>query len=185
MLFARSRQSENGRKHAEAVHIRFTSGAQVNIGVLNCQIEVKISRGILAIVCGFIVFVAIVRVTAAFAGTLSPDAAPMTYMVLSIVWTVAGAILAGYITARIAGSHEFPYSAALGLMMVILGVVSMRQEGVAQPGWRQIAIAGCGPISAMIGAALRVLTKTRIPPARQAAGSRSPASQSNPSMNRH
>src|SRR5207248_6896237 len=117
-------------------------------------------------------------------GSLSPDAPAMGYMVVSVVWTVAAAVLAGYVTGRSAGSHEFPYSAGLGLLMVIVGVISMRQEGATQPGWRQIAIAGCGPISAMIGAALRVLTKTRIPRERQADGNRSPASQSNPSGNR-
>jgi hypothetical protein len=35
----------------------------------------------------------------------------------------------------------------------------MRQEGVSRPGWYQVTIAGCGPISALIGAAIRLLTK--------------------------
>ena len=142
-------------------------------------------RGIAAVVAGFIVFIAIVRMLAALAGSLSPDAPAMGYLMLSLIWSIAAAVLAGYITARIAGSHEFPYSAALGLLMVVAGVISMRQEGISKPGWYQITIAGCGPVSAMIGAALRMLTKTRRPREPQAAGNRSPASQSNPSGNRH
>jgi hypothetical protein len=120
-----------------------------------------ISRSVLAVVFGFIIFFAIIRMLAALAGTLSPDAPAMGYLILSTAWTITAAILAGYITARIAGSHEFPHSAALGLLMVVVGIVSMRQEGVTQPGWHQIAIAGCGPVSALIGAALRVLMKPR------------------------
>jgi len=61
----------------------------------------------------------------------------------------------------IAGAHEFPHVAAVGLFMVWLGYMSMRAEGASQPGWEQITIAGCGPISAMVGAAIRVLTKLR------------------------
>jgi hypothetical protein len=49
----------------------------------------------------------------------------------------------------------------VGLFMVGMGFLSMRAEGATQPGWQQIAIAGCGPISAMIGGAIRVLTKLR------------------------
>ena len=49
----------------------------------------------------------------------------------------------------------------MGLLMVVVSLVSMRLEGISQPGWYQTTIAGCGPISAMIGAAIRLLTKRR------------------------
>jgi hypothetical protein len=139
--------------------VRFTSGAQVNIGEHDKL--TLLARSFLAVLFGFIVFIGIIRMLTALAGSLSPNPPAIEYLVLSLAWTVAAAVLAGFIAARIAGSHEFPHSAALGLLMVIMGVISMRQEGVTQPGWHQIAVAGCGPVSAMIGAALRVLTKTR------------------------
>jgi hypothetical protein len=85
----------------------------------------------------------------------------MNYLLLSISWTVAAAILGGYIAARVAGSHEFPHAAAVGLLMIAVSFVSMRQEGITEPGWYQTTIAGCGPVSAMIGAAIRLLTKPR------------------------
>jgi hypothetical protein len=121
----------------------------------------SLSRSILAVLFGFLVFIAVIRMLGALAASLSPNAPAMGFLVLSLVWSVAAAVLAGFITARIAGSHELPHTAALGLLMVIMGVISMRQEGVTQPGWYQITIAGCGPVSAMIGAALRMLMKTR------------------------
>jgi hypothetical protein len=122
--------------------------------------RVRIVRGVAGVLFGFIVFVAIIRMLSAFAGSLT-NAAPANYVLLSLVWTVAAAVLGGYISARIAGSHEFPHAAAVGLLIVALGFVSMRQEGASRPGWYQITIAGCGPISAMIGAAIRLLTKSR------------------------
>lgn len=82
-------------------------------------------------------------------------------LLLSVTGTIAAAIASGYITALIAGAHEFPHVAAVGILMVGTGFVSMLQEGAAKPGWYQITIGGCGPISAMIGAAVRLLTKPR------------------------
>lgn len=86
---------------------------------------------------------------------------PASGLVVNVTLTILAALVSGYATALIAGAHEFPHVAAVGMMMVGMGVVSMRQEGAAQPGWHQISIAGCGPISAMIGAAIRLLTKPR------------------------
>ncbi len=127
----------------------------------------RIVRSLLAVLCGFVVFFTMVRMMAAFAGN-GPDTSGayvngpvMHYLVVSLIWTVAGAMLAGYVTARVAGSHEFPHAAALGLLMVLLSFLSMRQQGISQPGWYQTTVAGCGPISAMLGAAVRMLTKGR------------------------
>jgi hypothetical protein len=120
----------------------------------------KIARSILGIVFGFGVFLVIVQMMSAFTGSFA-NAAPGNYLMVSVTWTVAAAVVSGYITARIAGAHEFPHAAAIGLLMIGMSVLSMRQEGASQPGWYQITIAGCGPISAMIGAAIRLLGKTR------------------------
>ena len=121
----------------------------------------RIGRSVLAALFGFGFFLAAIRVLAAFAG--SPDSGPavMNYLLLSVSWTVAAAVLGGYITALLAGAQEFPHVAAVGLMMVVASFLSMRQEGIAQPGWYQTTIAGCGPVSAMIGAAIRLLMKGR------------------------
>jgi hypothetical protein len=116
---------------------------------------------VVAVLAGFVVFLAIVRMMTGFATSLEAGGTVMNFLLVSVSWTVAGAALAGYITARLAASHEFPHAAALGLLMVVMSLVSMRQQGIAQPGWYQTTIAGCGPISAMIGAAVRQLTKPR------------------------
>jgi hypothetical protein len=118
-------------------------------------------RSVVSVLFGFGVFYVIVQMLSAFAGTLN-NAAPGNYLLASLVWTVAAAVLSGYAAARIAGAHEFPHAAAVGLLMIAMSFLSMRQEGARQPGWYQISIAGCGPISALIGAALRLLTKPRL-----------------------
>lgn len=119
----------------------------------------RIARSLVAVLAGFVLFVVFVRALSAFQGSLDAAGAVMNYLLLSVTWTVAGAIIAGYTTARLAASREFPHTAALGLLMVIMSVASMRQEGIAQPGWYQTTIAGCGPIAAMLGAAIRLLTR--------------------------
>ena len=85
----------------------------------------------------------------------------MNYLIDSVSWTVGAALIAGYITAWVAGFRELPHAAALGLLMIIASFVSMRQEGISQPGWYQTTVAGCGPLASMIGAAIRMLTKRR------------------------
>ncbi len=109
----------------------------------------RIVRSLAGIAVGFGIFLAIARVTSGIG------------LWLGIAATVAGAVLSGYVTALIAGAHEFPHVAAVGMLMIFTGFLSMRQEGATQPSSYQIAIAGCGPISAMIGAAIRLLTKPR------------------------
>jgi hypothetical protein len=116
---------------------------------------VRIARAVIAVLFGFGVFLAIVRMLSAALGSS---------LFLTVGWTIVAAVLGGYIAARIAGAHEFPHAAAVGMLMIGLSFLSMREEGVSRPGWYQITIAGCGPISALIGAAIRLLTKPRQQP---------------------
>ena len=109
----------------------------------------RIVRSAAGIVVGFALFYAAVRML------------PESGMLVNVTLTIVAALISGYVTALVAGAHEFPHAAAVGMLMVGMGVVLMRQEGAAQPGWHQISISGCGPISAMIGAAIRLLTKPR------------------------
>ena len=109
----------------------------------------RIVRSLAGILVGFGIFFAIARMVSG------------SGLWVGITATVGAALISGYVTAVIAGAHEFPHVATVGLLMIFTGFLSMRQQGASQPGWYQIAIAGCGPISAMIGAAIRLLTKRR------------------------
>ena len=109
----------------------------------------KFLRSIGGILVGFGIFFGIVRATSG------------TGLLLSVTSTIVAGVLSGYLTALIVGAHEFPHAAAVGMLMIGTGFVSMMQEGATQPGWYQISIAGCGPISAMVGAAIRLFTRPR------------------------
>lgn len=112
----------------------------------------KLLRGAVGVLLGFGFFYVVARYLAA----------PGSDLWLSLAVTIAAGAIAGYIAALVAGSHEFPWAATVGLGIVGMGVASMREAGVDRPGWYQIAIAGCGPISVMIGAAVRLLTRRRL-----------------------
>lgn len=115
----------------------------------------KFVRSLAAVAAGCAVTFAILR---GFAPAPA-DSAGMNYFMLSIAWTVAGAIAGGFVAAWIAGGREMPHAAGLGFIMVAMSFVSMKQHGASRPGWYETAVAGCGPIAAMLGAALRMLTR--------------------------
>ncbi len=112
----------------------------------------RVIRSLTSVIIGFVFVILALR--------LSPLAADQEgFQFLTVVWTIGASIVAGYITALIAGSHEFPHAATVGFLMILASFVSMRQQELTHPGWYEITVAGCGPISAMIGCALRLLTK--------------------------
>ncbi len=113
-------------------------------------------RSLLAVPIGFVLFVASIRLI-----PTPPDTYPTNYLLLNLMCTISAAVLCGYLTALIAGRYELPHAATLGVVMVMVGFLAMHQAAAKRPGWPEIAIAGCGPIAALIGGAIRVLTKHR------------------------
>jgi len=136
----------------------------------------KLLRTIAAVLTGYALIAAILRLF------------PTDIFLLAVTRTILGAIIAGFITALIAGSHEIPHAAAVGFLMIVMTFVAMRQQAILQPSLYEIAVAGCGPIACMIGAALRLLTKpakTEKPPAQPTADNPQSPSLSNPSKTPH
>ncbi len=116
----------------------------------------KVARGLIAVFSGYGLMMLVLRFFAP-----GPEGAGMHYFLTSASWTVGGALLAGFVTAWIAGERELPCASGLGLIMIAMSVVAMRNEGASRPGWYETSIAGCGPIAALLGAALRMLMKSR------------------------
>jgi len=90
----------------------------------------------------------------------APTGSGMGFFLLSAMWTVVGAMIGGYITAWIAGRHELPYAAVLGLVLITVSVTGMIRAGASRPGFYEASIAGCGPMAALLGAAIRMLVKS-------------------------
>jgi hypothetical protein len=110
----------------------------------------RFARGIAGVGIGFALFIGAVRMVS-----------PSDGLALNATCTIAAALVSGFITALIAGSHEFPWTATVGLLMVGAAFQTMRQQEILRPGWYEMTIAGCGPAAAMLGTAIRLLTKPR------------------------
>jgi hypothetical protein len=122
-------------------------------------------RGIAGVAIGFAFFVVAVRMVS-----------PSDGLMLNATCTIAAALASGFLAALIAGSHEFPWAATVGLLMIGSGFLSMRQQGLPRPGWYEMTIAGCGPVSALLGAAIWLLAKLKMKRPRDLSpgGNRSP-----------
>lgn len=125
----------------------------------------KLIRSVLGVVAGFAVMVGITT-------TLTPIVARyfraedfrllnQAFMMANLTYTVTAAVLAGFITTWIAGRKELRHAAVLGLVMIALSYYSMRQQALDRPGWYEVVLGGCGPMAAMVGAALKMLVLGR------------------------
>jgi len=85
----------------------------------------------------------------------------MNYFLLSATCIAAASMLGGLVTAFVAAGHELAHAAGLGFVMIVMSIVSMRAAGAATPGWYETSVAGCGPMAALLGAAIRLLLKPR------------------------
>jgi len=110
----------------------------------------KFVRGLIGVAVGFGFFVAALRMVS-----------PSDGLALNAACTIAAGVASGFVCALIAGSHEFPWAATIGMLMIAAGFITMRQQEIPRPGWYEMTIAGCGPAAALLGAAIRLLTKPR------------------------
>lgn len=126
----------------------------------------KLVRSVVAVVAGFVVMAGIVMLLTPvvaryyhaedFRTTMNPG-----FMMANLAYTAVAAIIGGFVTAWVAGYREIRHASALGLLMIAMSFVSMRTQGEHQPGWYEVVIGGCGPIAAMLGAALRMLVRPK------------------------
>ncbi len=125
---------------------------------------VSFLRGIAGVAIGFVLFVVAIRMVS-----------PSDGLMLNATATIAASLAAGFLTALVAGSHEVPWAATVGMLMIGSSFLAIRQEGLPRPGWYEMTIAGCGPVSALLGAAIWLLVKLKMgkPSDSRAGGNRS------------
>jgi len=116
---------------------------------------VKFARSLAAVAAGYAVMAAIIRY---FAPAPSEG---MNYFLVSAACIAAASTFGGLVTALVADGHELAHAAGLGFVMIVMSVVSMRQAGETRPGWYETSVAACGPMAALLGAAIRLLIKPR------------------------
>jgi len=112
---------------------------------------VRYVRSVLAVALGYGVLAACLHYFA------PAPAEGMNYFLLSATCIAGASLLGGLVTAFVAEGHELAHAAGLGLVMIVMSVVSMRQAGESRPGWYETSMAACGPMAALLGAAIRLL----------------------------
>ena len=115
----------------------------------------RAARSLGAVLAGFAVFAGVVWVFT----PLVSRAFSMGVLLGTLAYCVTAAVAAGYVAGWLAGTRELPHAAGVGLLMIALSVWLMQRAGAVRPGWYEATIAGCGPVAAFFGAALRRLTK--------------------------
>ena len=107
-------------------------------------------RSILAVLAGYVAMtlatmIGIVILAWAFGHPLNSTAtqsAPSTpYVLCNLVLSLAGAVLGGWTTARIASRSPVRHALALGAVVLVLGVAYAAKDwGGVQPGWYLVVL---------------------------------------------
>jgi hypothetical protein len=92
----------------------------------------------------------------AVAGGARPTALPAAYLALNLATGALGAVLGGWLAARIAAFAPFGHAAVLAAMVATLtGVTAASVPAGPQPGWYPIAIGVIGVGGVLAGGTLR------------------------------
>jgi hypothetical protein len=127
-------------------------------------------RSIVAVVAGFgfmasTVMVGTIITTALFipgglpaAHGAAPTSVPAMFLAANLLMSFIGAVLGGWLAARIGSSAPFAHAAVLAAVAAVLSVVSAVQVPPgAQPGWYAVAIGIIGVVGVLLGGRLRAL----------------------------
>jgi hypothetical protein len=127
-------------------------------------------RSIICVVAGFVVVMAVViagtaavtelivpgGLSAAAAG--SPDDLPLNYYAANLVVSAMGAMLGGWVTARMAPSAEMVHVGALALLMLLMSIPTMLgylPGSELQPVWYRYTLPVLGISGSLLGGWLR------------------------------
>ncbi len=121
-------------------------------------------RSVIAVVVGYVVLAAATVAKFAAVRTFFPgalpalgeDVFPSTFWLLVILTSdVALMIVAGFVTAVVAGRSPIAHAAALGAVLVILGLVSIVVNWLQEPLWYQVTLVAIAVPAAVTGGSLR------------------------------
>jgi hypothetical protein len=121
-----------------------------------------IMRAFLALLAGFAAMAALVGVATAATVKLAPrfvgqrSHPPMAYVFVNLAYSLAAAILGGYITTWVARGNFLIHIAALALIVLLLGALSALQQRGQQPIWYQLLLVAVTPVGVVLGGLLRL-----------------------------
>lgn len=118
-------------------------------------------RSVLAIVVGYFGMAAVVAfgtmiATLATSGLFQPGAAlPQSYLTANVIYTFVGALLGGYLTARVAQKSPLLHGAVLAGLVLIAAVLTTQQFTELQPRLYRILLVTLMPLGVLAGAFFR------------------------------
>src|SRR5215204_807973 len=95
-------------------------------------------RSIGAVAAGYLIFAASAVLLFQMSGRDAHAEAPLAFMIASVVWAAVFALVAGWLTARIAGRRERMHAAVLAGVIALGAVISMFADR-AGSSWSQVA----------------------------------------------
>ena len=122
----------------------------------------QIVRAFLALLAGFATMALVVGVITAMLERLSPQLVGQkgnpraAYVFINLCYSLAAAMLGGYVTAWIAQGNVLAYIAALALIVLLLAALSALQLRGQQPIWYQLLLVAVMPVGVLLGGLLRL-----------------------------
>jgi hypothetical protein len=121
-----------------------------------------IVRAFLALIAGFISMAVLVGIATTALVKLVPEwvgakGQPRAgYIFVNLGYSLAAAIVGGYITAWIARDNPLIHSLMLALIVLLLSALSALQQRGLQPMWYQLTLIALTPAGVVIGGLLRL-----------------------------
>ncbi len=112
-------------------------------------------RSILAVFAGLVACMATVIVCtllAVHAMHLKTGHPTPGYLILNVAYSLAAAVLGGWLAARLAGFKPLHHGLALAMILAILGLLSLVNPSAAQPYDYQLLMAVLPPFAILAGA---------------------------------
>lgn len=121
-----------------------------------------IAHSFLALLAGFAAMAALLTVstialTRLVPGWVGADAHPRTgYVLINLGYSLAAAMLGGYITTWLAQANTLTHTLALALIVLLLGALSALQQRGHQPIWYQLLLVAVMPAGVLAGGLVRL-----------------------------
>jgi hypothetical protein len=121
-----------------------------------------ILRAFLALLAGFAAMAALVGLATAAIVKLAPGFVGQTgqpragYVFVNLGYSLAAAILGGYVTAWIAHNNILTYTLVLAVIVLLLSGLSALQQRGMQPIWYQLLLMAVAPAGIFLGGLLRL-----------------------------
>lgn len=117
---------------------------------------------IFSVVSGYLGMAAVVMIGTAiaaaafipggFAGAKSLQGSlPRTYLYSNLALSFVGALLGGWLSARLAPHNPVIHAAALAVLLLVMSGVSAKTQATKQPAWYPWTIAAIGVAGVMLG----------------------------------